>query len=91
MVISDCGKIAYSARQWYLTNSEKNKVSLEELTFSDVAVPSENENGKYIFSVEGNLLTITGEGKLVNKDGTYALGITTYNAETDSIKTEIIR
>ncbi len=91
MVISDCGKIAYSTRQWYLTNSEKNKVSLEELTFSDVAVPSENENGKYSLSIEGNLLTITGEGKLVNKDGTYALGITTYNAETDSIKTEIIR
>ncbi|MCK5051462.1 MAG: hypothetical protein KAS53_07005 [Candidatus Cloacimonetes bacterium] len=91
MVISDCGKIAYSARQWYLTNSHENGMKLEELTFPDVAVSPENENGKYIFFVEGNLLTITGEGKLVNKDGTTALGVTTYNAETDSIKTEIIR
>lgn len=91
MVISDCCKIAYSTRQLYLTNSQDNNVTLEELTFSDVAVSPENENGRYSFSVEGNLLTITGEGKLVNKDGTSAFGITTYNAKTDSIKTEIIR
>ena len=89
MVISDCTKIAYSTRQWYLTNSRDNNVTLKELTFSDVAVPPENENGKYNLSIEGNLLTITGEGKVVKKDGTFALGITTYNAETDSIKTEI--
>ncbi len=91
MVISDCTKIAYSTRQWYLTNSQESDLKLEELTFSDVAVPAENKNGKYDLSVDGNLLTITGEGKVIKEDGTFALGITTYNAETDSIKTEIMQ
>ncbi|MDP8201541.1 MAG: hypothetical protein P9M11_05310 [Candidatus Tenebribacter burtonii] len=91
MVLQDCNKIAFSVRQWYLTNSQDNDVTLEKITFSDVAIPSENENGNYSFSVEGNLLTINGEGKFVNKDGVSALGIITYNTETDSIKTEIIR
>ncbi len=89
MVISDCTKIAYSTRQWYLTNYQESDLKLEELTFSDVAVPTKNENGKYDLAINGNLLTITGEGKYVNEDGNFALGITTYNAETDLIKTEI--
>ncbi len=91
MVISDCTKIAYSARQWYLTTSQERDLKLEEITFSDVAVPAENKNGKYDLSVDDNLLTITCEGKVVKEDGNFAFGITTYNAETDSIKTEIIR
>ena len=89
MVISDCTKIAYSTRQWYLTNYQESDLKLEELTFSDVAVPTKNENGKYDLAINGNLLTITGEGKYVNEDGNFALSITTYNAETDLIKTEI--
>ncbi len=90
-VIYDCCKIAYSTRQWYLTNSQKNGVKLEELTLSDRAYPSENDNGKYNYEVEGNLLTITGEGKFKLENATYPLCITTYNAETDLIGTKIIQ
>jgi len=91
MVTSDCCKIAYSTRQWYCTNHKESSLKLEELTFPDGALPSENENGKYDFVIEENLLTITGEGKYELENGTYPLSITTYNAETDSIRTKLVQ
>lgn len=91
MVIQDCCKIAYSTRQWYCINYKESSLKLEELTFSDDAFLSENENGKYNFEIEGDLLTITGEGKYEIENGTYPLSITTYNAKTDSIRTRLIQ
>ena len=86
MVMHDCGKVAYSARQWFLTNSEKNELNLDEFILSKIAVLPENEYGKYSFSVDGNLLTIIGNVKHDDEDRISDLGIVTYNTETDSIK-----
>ncbi|MEA2096118.1 MAG: hypothetical protein U9P73_05430 [Candidatus Cloacimonadota bacterium] len=91
MILCDCNKIAYSARQWFLTNSEKKELNMDEFIFSKIIILQENEYGKYSFSVEGNLITIIGDLKHVNKDSVHTLGIVTYNTETDSIKTELIR
>ena len=89
MIILDCRKVAYSARQWFLTNSEKNEVNFDEFIMSKIAVLQKNEYGKYSFSVEGNLLTIIGKPKQDDEDRISALGIVTYNTETDSIKVKM--
>ena len=89
MIMKDCSKVAYSARQWFLTNSEKKEVNLDEFIFSKIVVLPKNEYGKYSFSVEGNLLTIIGNLTHDDEDRISALGIVTYNTETDSIKVKM--
>ncbi|MDA3813676.1 MAG: hypothetical protein PF570_05415 [Candidatus Cloacimonetes bacterium] len=89
MMIHDCRKVAYCARQWFLTNSEMKEQNLAEFIRSESFVLPENEYGQYSFSVEGNLLTIIGNAKHDDEDRVSALGIVTYNTETDSIKVKM--
>ena len=89
MIMHDCSKVAYSARQWFLTNSEEKEVNLDEFISSRIVVLPENEYGKYIFSVEGNLLTIIGNVTHDDENRISDLGIITYNTETDSIKVKM--
>jgi len=89
MISHDCRKVAYIARQWYLTNSEKNDVNLDEFISSKIADLPENEYGKYSSSIEGNLLTIIGNVKHDDEDRISDLLIVTYNTETDSIKVKM--
>jgi len=85
LILNDCSKVAYSARQWFLTNSEKKELNMDEFILPKIAVLQENEYGRYSFSVEGNLLTIIGNLKHDDEDSISDLGIITYNTETDSI------
>ena len=87
MVVSDCNKIVYSARQWFLSDKEDKK--LEELTFEDIVISQQTENGIYNFSIEDNILKITGKGNYVNKDGESCRIKVTYDSVTDSINTKI--
>ncbi len=89
MIMHDCREVAYIARQWFLTNSEKNELNMDEFIRSESFVLPENEYGKYSFSVEGNLLTIIGNAKHDADDRASALGIVTYNTETDSIEVNV--
>ena len=89
MIVHDCRKMAYSARQWFLTNSEKNELNMNEFILSKIAVLQENEYGKYSFSVEGDLLTIIGNPKQGDEDRVSDLLIVTYNTEIDSIKVKM--
>jgi len=89
MVINDCREVVFSARQWYLTNSEKKELNMDEFTLSKIAVLQDNNYGIYNFSVEGNLLTIIGNVKYDDEDRDSDLGIITYNTETDLIKAKI--
>ena len=89
MISHDCRKVAYNVRQWFLTNSEKNEVNLDEFISSKIVVLPENEYGKYSFSVEGHLLTIIGNVKHDDEDRISDLLIVTYNTETDSIKVKM--
>ncbi|MDP8204739.1 MAG: hypothetical protein P9L95_09435 [Candidatus Tenebribacter mawsonii] len=87
MVVSDCAKIAYSARQWFLSNKEDKK--LEELTFEDTAISQQTENGIYNISIKDNILTITGKGNYISKDGENNQVKVTYDSVTNSINTKI--
>ena len=89
MILCDCNKIAYSARQWFLTNSEKKELNMDEFIFSKIVVLQENEYGRYSFSVEENLITIIGDVKYNDEDRVSAFGIVTYNTETDSFKVKM--
>ena len=89
MISHDCRKVAYSTRQWFLTNSEKNEVNLDEFILSKIAVLQDNNYGRYSFSIEGNLLTVIGNVKHDDEDRVSDLLIVTYNTETDSIKIKL--
>jgi len=87
MVVSDCSKIAYSVRQWFLIN-EKNK-NLEDFTFEDIVISQSLDSGIYEVSADNNILTITGKGNYVSKDGESSRIMVTYDSITDSINTKI--
>ncbi|MBL7148611.1 MAG: hypothetical protein ISS80_00890 [Candidatus Cloacimonetes bacterium] len=87
MVVSDCSKIAYSSRQWFLIN-EKNK-NLEDFTFENIVISQSLDSGIYEVSADNNILTITGKGNYVSNDGESCQVKVTYDSITDSINTVI--
>ena len=86
MVIYDCSRIVAGARQWYRQTDEEGIASWDLLSFFMLPVPPENEHGSYSFSWDEELLTITGIGKIKDKEEKYTNISCTYNAEIDSVK-----
>ena len=88
-VIQDCNELMFNARTFYLFSAEEKKVSLEDFNLNGIV--SATEFGLYKLSVIGNILTIEAAGKYTDDSGKSIQAKAIYNAQEDSVKTEIIQ
>ena len=89
LIRQDATEIVLNTRTMYLFSLEENDISLEDLNLSGIV--SETDFGIYNLAVNGNLLTINGEGKYKNVIGEGVQVKTLFYADRDSINTQLIK
>ncbi len=87
--INHSAEIAYTARQWFLQN--ESKYSLEDFLKQDHLKTHDLDYGTYEISADDTLLTITGAGNFVSKEGISPKVTATYNTVTDSVDVDILQ